>query len=399
MSPAATAPAATGPRRWTDPETLRGVRPAVRSLLSRSPAFAALPAREQQALARDLVQVSSYLANPEGAVSDERSALAEAQDSNVDRAGAAATRTESAGADFAGGAIRSGTDQFTRLVQAVDFPKFVSGLIDNVFQAIVDSSIKQMRAYGELVANVAKTVDQFAADNISENNARDWMVNRFPDKLDIETTPVSAGQAEGDPSPPATAQAKLVTRGDSPEQALAEIAKEIGMPKPPSDLSDEASEAELVRQAKLHIARGRQQLLASMVLLGINRIVVTDGVINAKVVFDMRASDQLKRVAKASLLDSDEVKSKTSASLNFGGWLNPISSSMNTEVSTDHVATVQSSVDDTSESQAALKANLTGEVRVNFKSDFLPMEKMATPQMIAAIQGNAAPLAQPATGT
>lgn len=72
---------------------------------------------------------------------------------------------------------------------------------------------------------------------------------------------------------------------------------------------------------------------------------------------------------------------------------------MNTEVATDHVATVQSSVDDTSESKAALKANLTGEVRVNFKSDYLPMEKMATPQMIAAIQGNAAPLDQPAPGT
>jgi hypothetical protein len=72
---------------------------------------------------------------------------------------------------------------------------------------------------------------------------------------------------------------------------------------------------------------------------------------------------------------------------------------VNTEVATDHVATVQSSVDDTSESKAALKANLTGEVRVNFKSDYLPMEKMATPQMIAAIQGNAAPLDQPAPGT
>jgi hypothetical protein len=231
---------------------------------------------------------STTAANPEGAVSEQRNALSEAQASNVDRAGAAATRTEAAGADFVGGAIRSGTDQFTRHVQAVDFPKFVSGLIENVFQAIVDSSIKQMRAYGELVANVAKTVDQFAADNISENNARDWMVSRFPDKLGIETTQVSSEQAEGDPAPPPPAQARLVTRGDNPEQALAEIAKEISMPKPPSDLSDEASEAEPVRRAKLHIARGRQQLLASMVLLGINRIVVTDGVINAKVIFDMR---------------------------------------------------------------------------------------------------------------
>ena len=41
---------------------------------------------------------------------------------------------------------------------------------------------------------------------------------------------------------------------------------------------------------------------------------------------------------------------------------------------------------------AEVKAKLTGEVRVNFKSDYLPMDKLATPQMIAAIQGNATPV-------
>ena len=35
-----------------------------------------------------------------------------------------------------------------------------------------------------------------------------------------------------------------------------------------------------------------------------------------------------------------------------------------------------------------LKADLTGEVDLRFKSDYLPLERMATPQMIGAIQGN-----------
>jgi hypothetical protein len=52
---------------------------------------------------------------------------------------------------------------------------------------------------------------------------------------------------------------------------------------------------------------------------------------------------------------------------------------------------VRTSVDDTSESKLELSAKLQGEVRVNFKSDYLPLEKMATPEMIGAIQGNAAP--------
>jgi hypothetical protein len=48
-------------------------------------------------------------------------------------------------------------------------------------------------------------------------------------------------------------------------------------------------------------------------------------------------------------------------------------------------------VDETSESKAELKAKLSGEVRVNFKSDYFPMEKLASPGMIASIQGNATP--------
>jgi hypothetical protein len=56
-----------------------------------------------------------------------------------------------------------------------------------------------------------------------------------------------------------------------------------------------------------------------------------------------------------------------------------------------HLTTVSSSVDENSESKAELKSKLTGEVRVNFKSDYFPMEKLASPGMIASIQGNATP--------
>ena len=57
----------------------------------------------------------------------------------------------------------------------------------------------------------------------------------------------------------------------------------------------------------------------------------------------------------------------------------------------EHVATVGSAVDETSESKAEVKAKLSGEVRVNFKSDYLPLEKMATPEMMSIIQGNSTP--------
>lgn len=52
----------------------------------------------------------------------------------------------------------SGAD---RLVADVDFPNFVSSLLNSVFDGIVDSSIRQMEAYAKLVAGVAKSLEEF----------------------------------------------------------------------------------------------------------------------------------------------------------------------------------------------------------------------------------------------
>ena len=56
------------------------------------------------------------------------------------------------------------------------------------------------------------------------------------------------------------------------------------------------------------------------------------------------------------------------------------------------VLTAMSTAADASETQLQTRAQLTGAMEVNFKSDYLPLDKMATPGMIAAIQGNSTPV-------
>lgn len=384
---------------WADKDTLDLVRPEVRAMLLAVPAYGQLSPDEQQQIAKKMVQVATYMANPDGVLTHSGGqaapgdVLARAQ-VNEDPLTATKRRLSQApgqvGKGFEAGAVREGVEQFGALVQKVDFPKFVGGLIQNVFQAIVDSSIQQMRAYGELLANVAKTVGEYATDNISENNSRDWLSGKYPDALGVEIGSTSGGFAEGAEGAQQQS-ATLTAKGDNPEQRLAEISKDVGLEKPVTDISDPEEEARLVQAARLQIARGRQQLLASMVMLGINRIVVTDGLIHAKVIFDMRASDTAQRQAKASMMDRQKETAATRTSASYGGWMSPIDASYSSENTSEHMATVQSSVDDTSESKAEVKAKLSGEVRVNFKSDYFPMEKMASPQMIAAIQGNSQP--------
>ena len=394
--------AARSPVRWADGETLQAVRPAVRQLLESSESFGKLPPEEQHKLAGEMVKVAAYMSDPDGVTRKELArdqqplVIQQAEDPNA-AARRRATEGRFAGEQFEAGAVREGVEQFGELVKKVDFPLFVSGLIEGVFTSIVDSTLRQMRAYGELLANVSKTVDQFAQDNITENNARDWLVERFPDSLELDTQSTSGSFAEGDAPP--QPQPTVVVKAEDPEEALRAISTALNLPKPITDISDPTTEAELVRQAKLQIARGRQQLLASMVMLGINRIVVTDGLINAKVVFDLRASDQAKRHATASMYDRASSSLATSSKIGYGAWFSPVSASSSIDARSDHVATVQSSVDDNSESKAEVKAKLSGEVRVNFKSDYLPLEKMANPQMIAAIQGNSVPPAKPVEGT
>src|SRR5437016_13040455 len=54
--------------------------------------------------------------------------------------------------------------------------------------------------------------------------------------------------------------------------------------------------------------------------------------------------------------------------------------------------TAQSMATMTENENFSAKASLAGSVDVNFKSDYLPLEKMATPEMMAAIQMRSKPI-------
>jgi hypothetical protein len=182
-----------------------------------------------------------------------------------------------------------------------------------------------------------------------------------------------------------------VAQGENAAVRLAEISREMNVNPPVTDLSDANAELRLVTAARLQMAKSRQQLLSSMVMLGINRIVITDGSINAKVVFDMRASDKAKRSYTASMHDREAQRQKQTIKAKYGSWYTPYNITATHEKEQEHVATVGSAVDESSESKAEVKAKLSGDVRVNFKSDYLPLDKMATPEMMSVIQGNSTP--------
>jgi hypothetical protein len=151
------------------------------------------------------------------------------------------------------------------------------------------------------------------------------------------------------------------------------------------DLSDEDQERQLVESARLKVARMRQQQLATMVMLGINRIVVTEGEIKASVVFDVKASDRAHRGVDRGM--SDTKASQDTSSHSSGGWFSDDDASSHVET---RVSTAHNDIKEDSDSKVEAKANLSGSVKVRFKSETFPLEKLANPMEMSAVNEKAA---------
>lgn len=363
-----------------NPEQQAIVRAKVRDLLTATPSFASMSETEREQVANRLVNVVAYLADP---AAGQRELAGSAPDSQAlartladDKKPAPGMRADKGlvQGEFTGKAAAEGTQRYKELVDAVDFPEFVSGLIDGVFNSIVDASIRQMEAYSSLLENVAKSVDNFAKDNFTLNQGRDYLADRFPNLLQM--------QFDG-----GTPRLGLTEAGE--DQGLGEITSSMGMGED-FDIDDEASEAELARRGQLEMAKLRQKQLATMVLMGINRIVVTNGMINAKVVVDVKTTDSATRTTTASDFDRDD---NVSGSSNYdykrqgGGWFSSKASGSGSSSHNQnrHRTIVSSNSSTTSTSDIETKAKLTGEVRVNFKSETFPLEKLASQTELDAV--------------
>jgi hypothetical protein len=213
--------------QYSQPAEAKQVRPVVKRLLTSSAAFAQLPPAERNRIARDTVKVASFIAQPHG-----------------------------------GACTRAPADQAWWGLQGVNFPAFITALVKGVFEAIVESSIRQMRAYGDLVASATKAVHDFARENVTDNAGRSWLCAEYPDELGLTFVDRKAG--------------RLTVIAKSPEAALGRISADMCLHPPLANL-DGKHELQLARRARVKLAHQRQQLLATTVLMGINRIVVTDG--------------------------------------------------------------------------------------------------------------------------
>ncbi|HJQ33695.1 MAG TPA: hypothetical protein VJ866_16045, partial [Pyrinomonadaceae bacterium] len=259
------------------------------------------------------------------------------------------------------------------LSDEINFPAFVAGLIHGTFDAIVDATIRQMEAFADLIGAVAKNVEQFTRDNVTPNQVRDWLVEQYPKDLVLDPDSVRAGQPVLRRRAPA---------GEGDEESAPLWLADFGLGG--EQFTDEMIETQLVPAARSRVGENRLQMLATMVLLGMNRINIKDGTISARVRFRAAATDKAD-VNYATSQDSG----------GSGGWGARGSSTY------DNHATLVSTVGVNVQAESDLKVELFGEVRINFVSETLPLDKFVDQARVTLLQQNArwsAPPQLPAGG-
>lgn len=351
-------PTSAAPRTW--------VRRQVRETLLSAPAYRGLGAVRRRQLERDLAHVVEHLVEPlrpEGpplatglAVQNPLDQLPE---QHADVSGKAAGMT--------GSLARTATD-------AVRFPAFVSSLIKGVFEAIVQSSIEQMEAFTTFLASVTRTTEQFER-SLSPADTTNYLNQQFPG-AGFSMAGLTSMLPGGAGSLSVSAPDKVDLTG------WAVRTDQLNTPAGMKALTDEA---------RFRLARQKQQMLATLVMMGLNRIVVTDGKINARVQIQVRSQEvaqQARQESVSGALRTDE----TITTHHHSFW----GTSTSTETVPITIGVAKGTDATRSREELDTLTQLMGAVEVNFKSDVFPLEKLAAPDQLSLVSQAADPT-QPGT--
>jgi hypothetical protein len=357
------------------------VRRAVREVLDATPEYSRLPAEQRRALASAMVRVGCAAANLVREEVASENAIAEGQPPvpNVPNVPNVARSLGDPEFGTAAGRV-AGTTR--AILNAVSFPRFVTDLINGVFKAMNDSNQAQLESYLNLLNAVASSTEGFADANMGPTRARHWIVDHYPDAYELES---ELEPLDPDASPEERAEHEAAQRevtlqvrsgGKPPPEEV--VRMDLGM-SPGDPVPGLANpESGLVPLVRSRLAKMRQEMLATLVQMGMQRIVIDSGRITASMRFHIDTRDAVAHDDASRFGLENEISG--SGSFGYGPW--GASASVRNNVS--YVSTQRNQ--STSEMNTDLELNSA--VEINFKSDYLPLNKLATPNQAAAIKAN-----------
>jgi hypothetical protein len=331
------------------------LRAAVRDVLQDTPSYQRLERGQRVELAQAMLRVGQLAA---ACIAEEREAQAQ-----IDRARPVAKALDEQ-PGFGEAARRIG-DVTRDTLQAISFPRFVTDLLNGVFRAMNDSSQAQLNQYLQLLNAVSATAGGFEQTQTNEVQVRAWLVDHFPDSFEMDLPePPEPGEPPPDPEDVEPPRLRLKAGGHMPTDDALRAA--LGV-QPGEDFSAGSNPEALVPLARRQLARQRQAMLATMVQMGMQRIIVDAGRITAAMRFhiDTRSAANQDRGSQFGMQN----RVKASGSFGVGAW----GASAEVENTISYVSTERNQRTE----EMNTSADLTSSVELNFHTDAVPLNRLA----------------------
>jgi hypothetical protein len=333
----------------SDAEFKDRAREMARGVLRPSAAFQSMPLADQQSIYLSLVQ--EYI------------------DDQREKHGLARSMATDSGRDMGYKGYDPGfggdTAAFNDLVESVDFPKFVADLLKAVFDANLSVMKTQTDSYIKLMKEATKSTADFIK-KVKDEESFARLAESRSDKYNVTTEKASDGS---------TKLALTNPQGEKVDHDDAEVKRDI-------------------LEAKINMAKEHRAALREVLLMGVTRLVVNKGTIEAAVDFSVKASRESK--AHHDDQNINVVGVETSYDSPLGGLFGGPSGSMSVSNTNIQVNTSDKKATDD------LSATLHGKINIEFKTDYFKLDNFATmyadggiaalrPAPGAATPGQAAP--------
>ena len=276
------------------------------------------------------------------------------------------------------GATANNAMAVAKQVQDLGFVEFTASLINGTFDAIIGATIKQMKAYAELVADLAKTLAQFQAENISDAQVNAHLSNRYPDgqggtsvRSNYTFQATAADPANGVTGSTASQNLQAVVEALISETAVLPAAARLTRASTNLNIAQTDTSIATFNSAQIALIRTAiGQTLASnmmdhlraMAREGMARIVITDGSLRTMLTFNV-TSTEVQATQKAKY-DSQSFGASVQGSAGWGwGRVSASASYSNLSVNT---------VNESSFGSLTMSTEMIGEVNLKFKTESFP---------------------------
>lgn len=240
-------------------------------------------------------------------------------------------------------------------IRKLGFAEFTTDLITDTADAIVGSTIKQIKTFSELVKELAKGLDQWQAEYASPEQVAGYLRTTFPNADGTDTA---------------------IRAGESYDKALydriaAEFGSSLGLTEP-TEGTEEFTEENVAAIRNAATARLRKdaensyRTLENLVRIGFARVVFNQGHVLTRIKFNVNAQS-----AQSSL----QTKTATTAS-SFGGGFTLRAGPFGLGFGGRRSNITVETADLRSFEAISLRADIFGEVKVDFTTESFDLEKM-----------------------